>query len=329
MNINNYSYSGGGKQPKRDSGGGNGIGAGYIIMLIIFVLVFVVMAFLFFGMRNHLKKQAEEETSTEEVADEGTEDEDQTVYYEGFKEIINDTFSNKAGFYYSIEVSPSDDNAYFMTDSILKDVTDGQSYSITGNVLEKGVSGRVNVLRDDYPVSYEYGFSQNASILNADLTDYLRDKGLDEDSVLEKGYVSNVSLEEQASGIMAVKGIRDALFSGEISDEGEDEGEYRAVFKQGTFNVDTGCSYIDRLFNDYPGDMTVTITTEDLEEEGQTKTYIYIEGPVAANITLDEYKTLETSDLLISEAYNHSETGVFEAERSLELSDFFDSLSGF
>ena len=326
MKINNYSY-GGNKQPK--TGVSKGIGAGYIIILAVFFVIFIIMAVLFIGMRKNLNKESEQQN--EEVAETVEEDgiSEDTVLYEGFKEIVNDAFSDKAGYYYSVDVTASDDNAYFMSDSVLKDITNGAAYSITGNIFEKGVSGQVNVLRDNYSVSYDYCFTGNSSILNADLSGYLINKGESDDKIYEKGLVSNVSLEDKVSGIAVMKALRDAFLNADAAEQGSESGEYYAVFEKGSFKLNTGYKYIDRLFNDYPGEMTVTISTEDSKDADQTRTFIYIEGPVTADITLDEYKTINTDDTLISNGFNHYEGGAFSVENSPELTNLSDALKEF
>ena len=324
MKINNYSY-GKTKQPR--TGGGKGIGVGYIIILAVFFVIFIIMAVLFIGMRKNLNKESEQQN--EEKTDEEDIVSEDTVYYEGFKEIINDAFSDKAGYYYSIDVSASDNNAYFLSDNVLKDITNGAAYTITGNILEKGVSGQVDVLRDDYSASYDYCFTSNRSILNMDLSGYLGNKGMTDDEIFEKGYISNVSLEEKASGIAIMKALRDAFLNAEVSEQGSESGEYYAVFEKGSFKINTGYKYIDRLFNDYPGEMTVSISTEDSRDTDQTRTFIYIEGPVTADISLDEYKTINTNDSLISKGFDHYEGGAFTAENSPELINLSDALKDY
>lgn len=321
MKINNYSFE---KSRRRQRGErGEGIGIGYIVILGVFFLIFIIMAFLFLGMKKNLNKDPENELS-EEI--EATED---TVFYEGFKDIIENTFTDKAGYSYSIEIDPSEDNAYFLSDTLLKKLTKGSAYTISGNILERGVSGKVYVNKSEYSISYEFGFTPNKSILNADLAGYLISKGESEDKALEKGYLMDISLDEQINGTEVMHAMKKAFLNSEISEEKEDSGEYTAVYKKGTFDINTGHRYLDKLFNEYPGDMTVTITTEDDPDTDKTTTYIFIEGAVCANIVLDEYKVIDTSDLMISEGLDFRENGAFPSENSPGLSDLTDAFKDF
>ncbi len=321
MKINNYSYSGNKKPSNRraDETVKKGVGAGYIIMLIFFFVVFIGLAILLVGMRNHVaeKKKAEEELVEE-------------VGYEGFKEIVQDTFSNKCGYSYNITFDKAPDNAYFMDDCILKELTNGYSYNINGNIVEKGLSGSVLVMRDDYNVSYQYGFTENKSLLDMDITEYLSaTENLEGEELYKKGSIKNIALGESVSGTTVLNTIRDTLLNASYTDDGISAGEYNATFPEGSLKVDTGYKYLDNIFNNYPGELKLSISSEKSEETGQHIVRIKGSGAVPFTIELDEYRTIGNEDSMILKCYSYSEDGVFSSDTSMKAKDFNETMSNY
>ena len=325
MKIDNYSYSGRGKKTKVKTAK-TGIGIGYIIILILFFVIFVVMAILLIGMRRNVKNVEEEAKATV--------NEDGMTEYTGFKEAVKDTFTNKVGYEYSISFEKAEGNAYYMDDCILRQLTDGSAYVINGQIIEKGASGTVNLVRDDYSATYSFGFTRNVSLLDMDITEYLSvsEDYRDREDLFGIGYVSNIDIKEYASGTDILSAINTALLSAEPTEEEDKDGSYTATYPEGAFNIDTDYEYLNRIFNNYPGELTLSISSEEVEESGQHIVRILGSGKVPFTITLNEHKTLGTQDTMIQKCYAYSEDegGAFGNENVVgEIRDFREVMDVF
>ena len=309
MRLNNYNYNN-----KAPSGNRNGlsINPGYLIFFIIILLVFIFVLVLFLGIKNGNGKDVAE-GMTEERAERVSETEDEPVKYEGYSEQIHSIFSDAYGYNYTLDILQSEDNAYFL-DGIMKEVMEGTSYQIYGTLIEKGIEGRIETLSG---AREDFAFTSKNSFLTAAVFNYLDTLPEDDRRKDEKGFEDYVDLGYAVSGYEIMSDIEDTLLNSKYEVEAEEGGTYKVSYPSGSLKADTGRMFFDRLFNDYPGDLTITVNVKD--EDGARLVSIEGSGKVNFSLSMRELRNigeLDTSQL--DSAYNYDKNNQSPFARKID-----------
>ena len=294
MRLTNYD-----NKNKASSGQKKGfpVSPGYLIFFIVTLLVFIFVLILFLGIRNR-KSVEVTENAKEDVSD----TEDNTVKYEGYAEQINSVFSGVYGYSYTMTVAPSADNTYFL-DGIMPEIIGNSSYQIYGTVIERGLEGRIST---ESGAEEDFAFTSKNSYLTGSLFQYIETLPADDKRKEESGYENFVDLGYTVSGTEFMNDVKEMLLNSKYIDEKSAEGSYTVTYPEGSLKADTGRYFFDKLFNEYPGDLTLTVRVE--EGEDYRNVIIDGSGKVSFSMTMRELTTINQIDSsYLNDVYEHSD----------------------
>lgn len=315
MRLDNYNYN---NKAPNSNGKRVSISPGYLIFFIVVLLVFIFVFVLFLGVRRNNKEPKETK-----VKEETTETE--VVKYEGYAEQINSLFSEAYGYTYTLDVQPSENNAYFL-DGIVKESVENKAYNISGTIVEKGMDGCIS---SEAMAEEDFAFTANGSYLDSLLFDYINGLPADDPRKDLGGYETNVDMGYEVSGTEIMKDIKETLISSEYKDEASSDSGFSVTYPDGALKADTGRRFFDKIINDYPGELKLTVRVENTENV--TQIYITGTGEVSFELMMIELKTLGNYDSsFIDSAYNlkqNSEDPFYKKGKIISLDDYYKKYS--
>lgn len=279
MRLNNYDYNN-----KAPGSGKKGlpISPGYLIFLVVILLVFIFVLILLLGIRKS-RINVEESLEGEKTSEVTEKDEDTAVKYEGYAEQIDSAFSDIYGFRYVVSVNPAQNNTYFL-DGVMTEIIAGGGYNISGFIAEKGVQGEIqSQTMSDVET---FAFTDRGSLLNVDVSNYIGSLPAEDARTELFGFESDIDLGYTVSGKEFLDNLKDTLINSEYKDEKESDDSFTVTYPSGSLKPGTGRKYFDKVFENYPGDLTLTVRVEETD----TGKNIFITGVGEVNFEADFYE---------------------------------------